>query len=191
MVTNIKMKACVHTCFSAVCVFQSTKEHQVILLDKEIESYKKSTTEEQDKNETLTLQLNRNLMDVTTSGILISQKQAQYEALQAEYSICSRSLSDSEKTLDRLTKVERGQSLLCLCRQSFYSLSLDNYFTHFLYPQLLLLHSRQPSATRLNCLIRGGSLRKRMLCVWIWRTRSWPNCGRSSPTTRLPSTPKS
>ncbi|XP_035036633.2 coiled-coil domain-containing protein 40 [Hippoglossus stenolepis] len=81
-----------------------TKEHQVILLDKEIESYKKSTTEEQEKNEALTLQLNRNLMDGATSRKLISQKQAQHEALQAEYSICIRILSDSKNTLDRLTK---------------------------------------------------------------------------------------
>ncbi|XP_060941517.1 coiled-coil domain-containing protein 40 [Limanda limanda] len=81
-----------------------TKEHQVILLDREIEGFKKSTTEEQEKNEALTLQLNWSQMDVATSENLISQKQAQHEALQAEYSICIRILSDSENTLNRLTK---------------------------------------------------------------------------------------
>ncbi|CAB1433869.1 unnamed protein product [Pleuronectes platessa] len=81
-----------------------TKEDQVILLDGEIEGFKKSTTVEQEKNEALTLQLNRVLMDGATSRKLISQKQAQHEALQAEYSICIRILNDSENTLDRLTK---------------------------------------------------------------------------------------
>ncbi|XP_069386026.1 coiled-coil domain-containing protein 40-like isoform X2 [Paralichthys olivaceus] len=87
------------------------KEHQVILLDREIEGYRKSTTEELEKNETLTLQLNRIQMDGATSRKLISQKQAQYEALQAEYSTCIRILRDSENTLDRLTKETSSQDV--------------------------------------------------------------------------------
>ncbi|XP_060941531.1 coiled-coil domain-containing protein 40-like [Limanda limanda] len=85
-----------------------TKEHQAISLDREIEGFKKTTTEEQEKNEALTLQLNRILMDGATSRKLISQKQAQYEALEAEYSISIRILSDSENTLNRLTKETRS-----------------------------------------------------------------------------------
>ncbi|GAA6228588.1 coiled-coil domain-containing protein 40 isoform X2 [Lates japonicus] len=79
-------------------------EHQVILLDREIEGYKKSTTEEQEQNETLTMQLNWSQMDVATSKKLISQKQAQQEALQAHYSTCLRTLRETERTLARLTK---------------------------------------------------------------------------------------
>ncbi|KAF0037900.1 hypothetical protein F2P81_010774 [Scophthalmus maximus] len=91
----------------AFCALQEavrTKEHQVILLDREIEGYKKSTTEEQERNETLTLQLNRFQMDAATSKTLISQKQAQYEALQAHYSTSLRILRETENTLVRLTK---------------------------------------------------------------------------------------
>lgn len=89
-------------------------EHQVILLDREIEGYKKSTTEEQEQNETLTLQLNWSQMDGAISKKLISQKQAQLEALQAHYSTCLRTLRETECILARLTKVDRGQRLLCL-----------------------------------------------------------------------------
>ncbi|XP_067440355.1 coiled-coil domain-containing protein 40 [Thunnus thynnus] len=79
-------------------------EHQVILLEREIEGYKKSTTEEQEQNETLTMQLNWSQMDVATSKKLISQKQTQQEALQAHYSTCLRTLRETERTLARLTK---------------------------------------------------------------------------------------
>ncbi|XP_053183141.1 coiled-coil domain-containing protein 40 [Scomber japonicus] len=79
-------------------------EHQVILLDREMEGYKKSITEEQEQNETLTMQLNWSQMDVATSKKLISQKQTHQEALQAHYSTCLRTLRETERTLARLTK---------------------------------------------------------------------------------------
>ena len=97
---------------SAVFVFHSMVEHQVILLEREIEGYKKSTTEEQEQNETLTMQLNWSQMDVATSKKLISQKQTQQEALQAHYSTCLRTLRETERTLARLTKVDEWQRLL-------------------------------------------------------------------------------
>lgn len=83
----------------------------MILLDREIEGYKKSTTEEQEQNETLTMQLNWSQMDCATSKKLISQKQAQQEALQAHYSTCLRTLRETEHTLARLTKVDQVQRL--------------------------------------------------------------------------------
>ncbi|XP_008315900.1 coiled-coil domain-containing protein 40 isoform X2 [Cynoglossus semilaevis] len=79
-------------------------EHQLILLDREIDGYKKSITEEQEQNETLTLQLNWSQMDAASSKKLLSQKQAQYEALQNQYSTCVRILRETEGTLARLTK---------------------------------------------------------------------------------------
>lgn len=77
----------------------------MILLDREIEGYKKSTTEEQEQNETLTMQLNWSQMDGATSKKLISQKQAQQEALHAHYSTCLRTLRETERALARLSKV--------------------------------------------------------------------------------------
>lgn len=107
------MKACIYSFFTAVLVYLSTVNHQLILLDREIEGYKKSTTEEQEQNETLTMQLNWSQMDCATSKKLISQKQAQQEALQAHYSACLRTLRETERTLARLSKVARGQRQLC------------------------------------------------------------------------------
>ncbi|XP_029295682.1 coiled-coil domain-containing protein 40, partial [Cottoperca gobio] len=91
----------------AFCAMQEavrTIEDQGILLDREIEGYKRSTTEEQEQNETLTMQLNWSQMDCATSKKLISQKQAQQEALQAHYSTCLRTLRETERTLARLSK---------------------------------------------------------------------------------------
>uniref|UniRef100_A0A3Q3GDB2 Coiled-coil domain 40 molecular ruler complex subunit n=1 Tax=Labrus bergylta TaxID=56723 RepID=A0A3Q3GDB2_9LABR len=79
-----------------------------ILLDREIEGYKKSVAEEQEQNETLTMQLNWSQMDGNTSKKQISQKQAQQEALHAHYTTCLRTLRETERTLSRLTKVLRG-----------------------------------------------------------------------------------
>ncbi|XP_041790181.1 coiled-coil domain-containing protein 40 [Chelmon rostratus] len=90
--------------FSAMQEAMRALHHQVILLDREIEGYKKSTTEEQEKNETLTMQLNWSQLDCSTSKKLISQKQTQQEALQAHYTTCLRTLRETERTLDRLSK---------------------------------------------------------------------------------------
>ncbi|XP_035515431.1 coiled-coil domain-containing protein 40 [Morone saxatilis] len=90
--------------FSAMQEAVCAVDHQMILLDREIEGYKKSTAEEQEQNETLTMQLNWSQMDCATSKKLISQKQAKQEALQAHYSTCLRTLRETERTLARLTK---------------------------------------------------------------------------------------
>ncbi|XP_037619782.1 coiled-coil domain-containing protein 40 [Sebastes umbrosus] len=90
--------------FSAMQDAVRAAEHQVILLDREIEGYKRSTTEEQDQNEMLTMQLNWSQMDAATSKKLLSQKQARQEALQAHYSTCLRTLRETESTLARLSK---------------------------------------------------------------------------------------
>ncbi|XP_068444609.1 coiled-coil domain-containing protein 40 isoform X2 [Clinocottus analis] len=90
--------------FGAMQEAMRTVEHQVILLNSEIEGFKRSITEEQERNETLTMQLNWSQMEVATSKKLISQKQAQQEALQAHYSSCLRSLKETERTLASLSK---------------------------------------------------------------------------------------
>ncbi|XP_028993575.1 coiled-coil domain-containing protein 40 [Betta splendens] len=90
--------------FSAMQEAMGEVEHQVILLGREIEGYKKAITEEQEQNETLTMQLNWSQMDCATYKKLISQKQAQQEALQAHYSTCLRTLRETGSTLSSLTK---------------------------------------------------------------------------------------
>ncbi|XP_047435310.1 coiled-coil domain-containing protein 40 isoform X1 [Mugil cephalus] len=90
--------------FSAMKKAMRAVVHQVALLDREIESYKKSTTAEQEQNESLTVQLNWSQIDGATSKKLISQKQVQQEALQAHYSTCLRTLCAIECTLSTHTK---------------------------------------------------------------------------------------
>ncbi|XP_035993020.1 coiled-coil domain-containing protein 40 isoform X2 [Fundulus heteroclitus] len=79
-------------------------EDEVILLGREIEGYKKSTAVEQENNETLTVQLNWCEMDCVTWNKLISQKQTAREVLQAQYSACLRSLTETKHILATLTK---------------------------------------------------------------------------------------
>ncbi|KAM7009676.1 coiled-coil domain-containing protein 40 [Tautogolabrus adspersus] len=90
--------------FSAMQDAMRAVAHQGILLDREIEGYKKCVAEEQEQNETLTMQLNWSQMDCTTSKKQISQKQAQQEALHAHYTTCLRTLRETERTLTRLNK---------------------------------------------------------------------------------------
>ncbi|KAM9857686.1 coiled-coil domain-containing protein 40 [Aulostomus maculatus] len=90
--------------FSTMQEAERMAEHQVILLDREIEGYKKSIMEEQEGNEILTMQLNWSQMDIITSKKLLGQKQTQQEALQTNYNTCLRTLQETECTLARLIK---------------------------------------------------------------------------------------
>ncbi|XP_061626038.1 coiled-coil domain-containing protein 40-like isoform X1 [Phyllopteryx taeniolatus] len=82
--------------------------HQVIVLDREIEGNKKSLSELQEKSETLTMMLNCAQMDCEVTKKMISQKQAQHETLQAQYSTYLRALGQTECTLVELTKEDNG-----------------------------------------------------------------------------------
>ncbi|KAM8842718.1 coiled-coil domain-containing protein 40 [Synchiropus picturatus] len=90
--------------FTAMQAAISEVEHQVILLDRELEGYKKSTIQEQEESETLMMRLNWAQMDCATSNHQISQKQLQQEVLRARYSTCVRTLRETELALTRLSK---------------------------------------------------------------------------------------
>ncbi|XP_054599594.1 coiled-coil domain-containing protein 40 isoform X1 [Nothobranchius furzeri] len=79
-------------------------EDQGNLLQREIEMNKREIAAEQEKNDTLAIQLNWSEMDCATSKRLISQKQNDLEALQTQYSTCLRSLRETQQTLAELTK---------------------------------------------------------------------------------------
>uniref|UniRef100_UPI003AAAC844 coiled-coil domain-containing protein 40 n=1 Tax=Centroberyx gerrardi TaxID=166262 RepID=UPI003AAAC844 len=88
--------------FTALQEALRVAKHQVISMDRETEGYKKSITKEEEQNEVLTMQLKWAQMDSATSKRLISQSQAQQEALQAHYSTYIRTLQETERTLARL-----------------------------------------------------------------------------------------
>ncbi|KAM9820029.1 coiled-coil domain-containing protein 40-like isoform 2-T6 [Syngnathus typhle] len=83
-------------------------EHQVIVMDREIDGNKKYLSELQEKSETLTMLLNCAEMDCDVTKKMIAQKQAQHEALQEQYSIFLRALGQTERTLEELTKTDNG-----------------------------------------------------------------------------------
>uniref|UniRef100_A0A3B5M172 Coiled-coil domain containing 40 n=1 Tax=Xiphophorus couchianus TaxID=32473 RepID=A0A3B5M172_9TELE len=77
---------------------------EVVLLDREIEGYNKSINVELENNETLTVQLNRSSMDCVTVEKLINKKKLEREALQAQYTACLNSLSETKQIFAALTK---------------------------------------------------------------------------------------
>ncbi|XP_045548069.1 coiled-coil domain-containing protein 40 [Salmo salar] len=86
--------------YTAMLEALCTATHQVRSLDTEIEGFKKSITWEEERNEPLTVLLNRTQLDSATSRKLISH--SQQEALQAQYSIYTRTLQETEQTLQRV-----------------------------------------------------------------------------------------
>ena len=69
------------------------------------EERQERTERREERNELLTALLHRAQLDGSTSRKLISQSQAQQEALQAQYSTYTRTLQETERTLARLNVV--------------------------------------------------------------------------------------
>ncbi|XP_074553848.1 coiled-coil domain-containing protein 40 [Halichoeres trimaculatus] len=90
--------------FSAMLEAMRAVTHQRILLDREIEGYKRFVSEEQEQNERLTIQLKWSQMDGSTSKKQISQKQTQKEAQHAHYTTCLHTLRETGRTLAALSK---------------------------------------------------------------------------------------
>ncbi|XP_077379369.1 coiled-coil domain-containing protein 40-like [Festucalex cinctus] len=88
----------------AVCV----AEHEVIVLDREIEGNKKCLSELQEKSETFTMLLNSAQLDCDVTKNMIKQKQTQHETLQDQYNTYMRVLGQTERTLEQLTKEDNG-----------------------------------------------------------------------------------
>ncbi|KAM4750889.1 coiled-coil domain-containing protein 40 [Anableps anableps] len=79
-------------------------ENEVTLLDRETEVYMKCISAEKKNNEALRVELNRSEMDCVTWEKLISQKKMHQEAVQAQYSACQKSLSETKQIFATLTK---------------------------------------------------------------------------------------
>ncbi|KAI4832920.1 hypothetical protein KUCAC02_015856, partial [Chaenocephalus aceratus] len=144
--------------FSAMQDAVRTVEHQVILLDREIEGYKRSTNEEQEENEKLTMLLNWSHVDGATSRKLIIQKQAQGEALQAHYSSCLRTLRETERSLARLSKRRQLQ------KESAVRLEIeDKIMTHI---QQKLTHNKAAKYSLQRLTSRIATLKREKLRLW-------------------------
>ncbi|XP_037546378.1 coiled-coil domain-containing protein 40, partial [Nematolebias whitei] len=142
-------------------------EHQVILLEREIEGYKKATAAEQERNETLTVGLNWCEMDSATSKKLISQKRAAQEVLQAKYSACLRSLQETERTVATLTKESSiYQSELNDQKKQFEeenSVRLDLEDKIMAYIQQQLMHNKAAKYSQ-QLISKMAALKKDKMC---------------------------
>ncbi|XP_053308820.1 coiled-coil domain-containing protein 40 [Spea bombifrons] len=89
--------------YAAVQEALSLARQELRAMDTEIESYKKSITKEEDRNEQLTFMFNRTERDSAMSKKLIAQCQAKQEALRVEFSTYMRTLQETEQALSRVT----------------------------------------------------------------------------------------
>ncbi|XP_068607034.1 coiled-coil domain-containing protein 40 [Brachionichthys hirsutus] len=90
--------------FSVMQEAARSANQQLIFLEKQIKGYKKSTREEQEKHETLTMQRNLSQTACDTLKKLISENQADQDALKAQHSTCLRTVREMEHTVARLSK---------------------------------------------------------------------------------------
>ena len=70
-----------------------------------MEGYKKSIQKEQEQNEKLTLILAKTERDIESVKKQLTQCQARFDALKAEYTIYTRMLHETEQALNRATAV--------------------------------------------------------------------------------------
>ncbi|KAJ8037566.1 Coiled-coil domain-containing protein 40 [Holothuria leucospilota] len=104
---------------SAMTEALNQQRQQIQSLQTEIEGYKKSIQKEQENNETLTLMLQKNEIDINSLKKQIATSQAKQEQLKQEYSAYSRMLHETEQNLNRATtdKTLRLNELVALRKQ--------------------------------------------------------------------------
>ncbi|KAK3575399.1 hypothetical protein QTP86_025805 [Hemibagrus guttatus] len=91
---------------------------EVRALDTEVEGYRRAITQEQEKNEVLTVLRNRAELDCTTYRKLLTHMYTQQEALQNLYTTHTRTLQETEKSLNRVTsECNARQSDLTILRK--------------------------------------------------------------------------
>uniref|UniRef100_A0A4W4EIW8 Coiled-coil domain containing 40 n=1 Tax=Electrophorus electricus TaxID=8005 RepID=A0A4W4EIW8_ELEEL len=113
---------------------------QVCSLDTEAGGYKRSITQEQERNELLTVLLNRAQLDSVTCRKLIAQSLSQQEALQAMYSTYTRMLQETEKSLSRCSVRQSELTILRkqLEKESSVRLDLEEQIVSKMQDQLTL-----------------------------------------------------
>lgn len=136
------MKASNYSLFTGFVYFSSINQ-EVTLLDREIDSYKKSISKEQERNESLTMELAGFQIECDATKKQICKKQAEEEALQRQYITCVHSVKETENNLLRLNKVAITQQLYTsICQAKHCS---------------TLLHSTTNSTLQLFSLVFVGS----------------------------------
>lgn len=78
---------------------------QAWALDTEVEGFRRSIGQEEERNEQLTVALNAARLDCGTSRKLLARGKAQEEALLAQHATYTRTLQESERRLEQVTAV--------------------------------------------------------------------------------------
>ena len=74
-------------------------------LETEVDNYKKNITKEQEKNEGLTMMLNKVEADIAHIKRQIEASEAKLELLKTEYTTYTRTLQETEQSLAKATTV--------------------------------------------------------------------------------------
>ncbi|KAM8945657.1 coiled-coil domain-containing protein 40 [Pelodytes ibericus] len=153
--------------YAAIQEALSLAQQELRVMDTEIESYKKSITQEEDQNEQLTFMFNRAESDAAMSKKLITQCQARQEALRVEFSTYMRTLQETEQALNRVTmkRASRWNELASLRKQiereSKVKLTLENQIMEKLQEKMT-----SDKATKYSSLL-AEKLQKRKLDLEI------------------------
>ncbi|CAI8056769.1 Coiled-coil domain-containing protein 40 [Geodia barretti] len=87
--------------YAAILAAVSVQKQQIRSLETEIENYRKSTTQEQERNEQLTLMLNKLRADIGHVERQLALSHGRHEELKTEYTTFTRTLQETEQALAR------------------------------------------------------------------------------------------
>ena len=83
------------------------QRQQLQSLETEIENYKKSITKEQERNEGLTMMVNKVEADIAHVKRQIEASEAKLDQLKSEYMTYTRTLQETEQSLAKATTVNQ------------------------------------------------------------------------------------
>ena len=83
----------------------SIQRQQLRSLETEVENYKKNITKEQEKNEGLTMMLNKVEADIAHIRRQVEASEAKLELLKSEYTVYTRTLQETEQSLAKAITV--------------------------------------------------------------------------------------
>lgn len=86
-------------------VFCSTQQQQIRSLDMEVDNYKKSIIKEEERNEELTMLLNKITADINHITKQIEASVSKRDQLRTEYATYTRALQETEQSLAKATTV--------------------------------------------------------------------------------------
>lgn len=93
-------------------VIDSMQHQQLRSLETEVENYKKNITKEQERNEGLTMMVNKVEADIAHIKRQIEASEAKLELLKTEYTTYTRTLQETEQSLAKATTVSKSHNII-------------------------------------------------------------------------------